>query len=701
MSNQQETTAGGHFDADRPIERREQDRLGRRSFAEAIARQVRAVPAEHGFTVAVEGEWGSGKTSVLNMVAETLEADDDVALLHFNPWLFSSADDLVTRFFSELSAQLDQDRFEGLKDVATALVGMGQVLAPLFPVPGATGMMNVAADQITSLMKPPSLHEKRDRLRRALEQADSRIVVVVDDIDRLEPGEIREVMRLVRLTSDLPNVVFLMAFDSGHVARGLRENEGEGRRYLEKIVQVSHDLPTVREAILPDMFLRWLDELIRGRDLTELDRDVWGRVFYDVIRPLLGNLRDVKRYIYSLPVTLDTIGQEVALADLLGLEALRVLRPPLFNELRTHVNCLVHSESVPESWLIEEVRNREIEKILSVMLDRAEDNRAILNAVFEILFPATQTFLGRMGHGPEWDAVWRKQRRVACEEVLRIYLQAGLDEGTIPSREIQDLVGALTDDTKLVSLLDALDEQRLEAALERLEDYEHDFPMEAAPVAVPVLLNRIWRLSPHSAGALGLAPRSSVTRVVLRLLSRFENAEELATRLSTILEGIDTLSGLLAIVEMVGYRQLSGRKLVGEEQARKLEEQLVDRLKSATAEDLRGEWNLFALSLRPLNWVEGEEKSRLTSRLREHLVDDGFVLTLLRTSVDYAYLNGRPQKRLFWDLLVEIFGDGLLVAVNRLGHSQLYHDLSQEDQDTINLAEKYATGWQPRGLHNR
>ena len=137
----------------------------------------------------------------------------------------------------------------------------------------------------------------------------------------------------------------------------LGETEAEGRRYLEKIVQVSYDLPTVREAILPDMFLQSLEELMEGCNLAEPDRDMWRRVFYDVVKPLLGNLRDVKRYSYSNPVTLDTIGQEVSLADLLGLEALRVLRPPLFNELRAHVNCLVRSESVPESWLNEEVRN--------------------------------------------------------------------------------------------------------------------------------------------------------------------------------------------------------------------------------------------------------------------------------------------------------------------------------------------------------
>ena len=335
MNSNQNAFAREYFDADRPIECRQQDRLGRRSFAEAVARQVRAVPVEHGFTIAVVGEWGSGKTSVLNMVAETLDDGDTTTVLRFNPWLFGSATDLVTRFFHELSAQLGQGRFKRLKDVTKALSELGQTLAPLSPIPGATGAANLFAKLTDLWTKPPSLHEKRENLRKVLRKSNSRIIVLIDDIDRLEASETRELFRLVRLTSDLPNVVFLLAFDSRHVARTLGENESEGRKYLEKIVQVSYDLPNVRETILPGMFFYWLEELIQGRDLTQLDKDVWARVFYDVVNPLLGNLRDVKRYLYSIPVTLDTIGQEVALADLLGMEALRILRPSMFDDLRS------------------------------------------------------------------------------------------------------------------------------------------------------------------------------------------------------------------------------------------------------------------------------------------------------------------------------------------------------------------------------
>lgn len=696
MNSNQDAFASKYFDADRPIEHRDQDRLGRRSFAEAVARQVHDVPAERGFTIAVVGEWGSGKTSVLNMVAETLEADGDAtAVLRFNPWLFGSATDLVTRFFHELSAQLGHGRFERLKKVAKALAELGQSLSTLSPVPGTSW----AAEQIAKLTgrwaEQPSLHDKRENLGEALSASDSRVVVLIDDIDRLEASETRELMRLVRLTSDLPNVVFLLAFDSRHVARSLGESEIEGQQYLDKIVQVSYDLPKVREAILPGVLLPWLDELIRGHDLAQLDREVWGRVLYDVINPLLENLRDVKRYLYSIPVTLDTIGQEVALADLLGLEAVRILRPSMFDELRTYAEYLVHPTPGSRVWMNPEVRNRETKEKLSAMLERAKNEREILSSVFEILFPATQGFFGGSSYSPNWITSWRKQRRIACEEVLRIYLQAGLDDGTIPSPKIRELVEVLTDESKLVRLLDTLDDQHFEAVLERLEDFEHDFPAEAAPIAVPVLMNRMGRLSGHVISMFGLPPRIKVIRVVLRLLRRIEDPEDLMATMSAILRKVDTLSAWFELVNLAGHRQSVGHMLVSEDQAKKLEEQFIDRLRSATTRQLVGEWNLCVFSLRAANWSGGEVKTRLVTRLREHLVEDGFVLTLLCTAVNYAYYNGHTEKRLFWNGLVEVFGEGLADAVDGLAGSPLCQNLPEDVQDTLKLAQRYASGWHP------
>ena len=136
MTDNQSSDVSTFFNSDRPIERLEDDRLGRRSFAESVARHILATRSEHGFTAAITGEWGSGKTSVLNMIEETLEREtEEVVILRFNPWLFRGTAELVTRFFDELSAQIGEGDSDRLKDVAKLLTGFWQINSTTYSNP--------------------------------------------------------------------------------------------------------------------------------------------------------------------------------------------------------------------------------------------------------------------------------------------------------------------------------------------------------------------------------------------------------------------------------------------------------------------------------------------------------------------------------------------------------------------------------------
>ena len=683
------------FDADQPIESLEDDGLGRRSLAEAIARRIRSVSAEHGYTIAIVGEWGSGKTSLLNMVGDALDNDaNSVVILRFNPWLFGGASDLLTRFFGELSMQLGQNENEAIKKAALALTDLGQTLAPLSPIPGTSPVMNLLR---SILSKPRGLLEQRKRLREVLKSSSSRIVVFIDDIDRLEPSETRELMRLVRLTSDLPNVVFLLAFDRQHVAMSWNHTGTDGQRYIEKIVQVHYSIPTMHETIPSDTLLEQLDLLVRGRDLAYFDQSVWRRVFYDIVRPLLGNLRDVKRYVNSIPVTLETVGDEVDLADLLGLEAIRVLCPQMFEDMQANAKYLVNPERQLPLFASEEEKRQHIKQVLEQMLKRAGEESNVLNSVLEILFPKTQGYLGGIWYGANNYGLWRKQRRVANEEVFRIYLQSTLDKGAVTSTEIREIVDALTDDGKLQSLLDSLDEGRLETALDRLEDFEQDFPLDAVDVAVPLIVNQMGRLSPHSHAStvLGMSPRFKADRIVYRLLRKEQDPDRLAAIVPAILEKIHTLSGWQCVIENLGHRESIGHKLIGEDRASEFENQLLEKLESAATQALENEWNLYALLLRTSNWLEGDTKEQFTTSLRVHLEKDDFVLRLLCTAVTPVGFNGHVEMRFHWETLVGIFGDDLVGAVERLAQSPLMGELSADDQATVRLAQEYASGERP------
>ena len=91
---------------------------------------------------------------------------------------------------------------------------------------------------------------RRNKVKNALSALDKPLVVVVDDIDRLTTPEIRNIFKLVRLTANFPNVIYITAFDRERVEKALTEQGIPGREYLEKILQLGIDLPAAPAHLL-------------------------------------------------------------------------------------------------------------------------------------------------------------------------------------------------------------------------------------------------------------------------------------------------------------------------------------------------------------------------------------------------------------------------------------------------------------------
>ena len=696
MEESQGPSKGQRMDADHPIERRDQDLLGRRSFAEAIARDLSTLPADKGFTAAIVGEWGSGKTSVLNMVAETIEKETGAAVvLRFNPWLFGSAHDLLARFFNELSAQLGGNRAQGAEDVSVALLKLGEIATPMTSLPGSS-LVGKGLGLLGSLLgRPQSLFSQRNKLRDVLKKARLRIIVVIDDIDRLDRVETRELIRLVRLTSDLPNLIFLLAFDWLQVAKSLGESSNDdGSQYLDKIIQVKYNIPALRRAALHSLFTSSVDEMLRQHVTAPLDRNIWWRVFNEVVDPLLIGVRDVKRLLYALPLTLRAVGREVSLADLIGIEAVRVLKPEMFNLLMSNTRVLVREHSFSRPLIDDEERKNALVKLL----DQGKASEALLKSVLEVLFPATQGYLGGMSWGPSFDRVWRRERRLGCEEVLRIYLHAGIEEGELQYGELEELLAKLTDKEALEEHLDSLDDTQFQDALDRLQDYERMFPIESVPVAVPVLANRMGRLSPRSAGLVGFSHRTRAYSVIYGILSSVADEEVLNENLAKALESVESLSGRIKIVGMVGHRGSIGLRLLNEKHANDLEQELIGKLEIAGTTQLSTEWSLFEVVYLCTQWAGESDRERLIAILNEHIDDDKFVLKLLLTGRGEQTTNSHVESTLPWETLVGILGEKLGDRVEELAKAPLYQELTEEERSVVDLAQRYSQGLIPPSI---
>ncbi|HVF02994.1 MAG TPA: P-loop NTPase fold protein [Rubrobacteraceae bacterium] len=697
---------------DQAVESRAKDRLGRAPLAAAIAAQLAATDPETGVVFGVTGPWGSGKTSLLRMTKEALEQDHGgFMVLWFNPWLFTGTEQVMGVFFTELGAQLSDLSGAEWDELGATMQAFGATLSRLRTVPaaggaaaagGATisaggGRMRGAADEGSSL------HERRRRLegalRRAWERDGRRLVIVVDDLDRLRRQEIRDLVALVKLNADLPNLHFVLAYDRERVEQALGEAEGDGRAYLEKIVQVAYDVPKSRDVDLSQELIDAVNDALGHAPVTgPFDEHRFRSILRGIILPLIGSVRDVRRYANALPVALRVVGDEVALEDVLALEAIRVLLPEAFATLASSADALTTPyDQLGVTHRSADSRAEEAKTKVEAFVGSGSKER-ITREARSSLFPAS-LWIENSHYGSDWQKGWSKGRLVAHPRVLNFYLEKRLPEGVLPAREVQELFEALGDDERLRALLDALDPDALEHAMERLLDYEDDCRPADAEKAVPILLNQMSRLREGSNWFGDLGADIKLEKVVLRLLRKVEDRGTVATLVKTVSPRIETLSAREALVNIVGHTQNAGHKLVTAEEGSLLEAQLLTAMEQAAPQDFARERNLVSL-LRLARKIDPEKGGEFVRQLAKR--DEVFLAVVRRLrrethSVTAGDFVSRANEEFDWSTLGDLFGEETarrrVDELSRSVGSRASGDgFDEQTLAALRLAEDYATG---------
>jgi hypothetical protein len=631
-------------------------------------------------------------------------------VVEFNPWFFSGTEQLIVHFFAEFAAQLRTDKEESREALADRLDSYGRALEPVADVPVVGGWLKALrggaaigskAARRGSRFGRSSLRDERSALVQALQASDLRFVVVVDDIDRLQTDEIRDLVRLVRLVGEMPRTTYLLAFDRQRVEQALGgEHPGLGRDYLEKIVQVMYPIPEPSREDLVRLTFESVDAAIEGLPARPLDERYWPNVLNRVIAPLIRTPRDASRYANAVPSVIRAVGTEVNLADLLALEAIRVLQPDIFERLPGLSTALTHIGSgiVGSYDRTAPVRDRfkpQLDELVASAGSRAEAIRELLTVVF----PGSQAITGHTLYTAESAQPWRRDRRVAHPEVFPIYFARALPEGAIESALVDAVFDSFGDPEQLEELFDGLPDDRIEALLDRLEDYEHDYPTDptAAIVAIDNLFPRLPRLERR--GMFELDSRFRIERVVLRLLRRVEVESQRDAIVEASYPRLRSLTAKLWLVFVAGHRENVGAELISETTERDLLARLRQEISATEPAALAEERD--ALRLLHLVRESGEESDE--DALRLMMQSDELLLGTLRSSLSEIMSNTsgditvqREAVLGAWNWLESLIGpDALLQRVAGLASPD---EADEATLLTLRTAGRYASGWRPESL---
>lgn len=490
---------------DLPIMKSSEDKLNRESFAKSLANVILQSAFPTSFTVGLYGAWGSGKTSLLNMVIEQIErSSTDVVILRFNPWLCSDPKQLITQFFKQLASAIKMkkptadtvcelvDQYADLFDAASLIPYAGAAIA-------AAGKIFTTKARKRMNRKSNDMQGQKDEIIRTMVKENLKIIVSIDDIDRLSEEEIIAVFQLVKALADFPNAVYLLAFDYDVVVRALGTvQHGDGREYLEKVIQVPFEIPAPSMESIHDALFSKLNGILGDIPDNRWDKATWAELFQYGVKNYIKSIRDVIRYSNVFYLKYQLLQGETDPVDLLGLTCLQVFESAIYSTLNNYKDMLCGSIG-SYSYDRQKIDEEKIKKAVShIFSEGIAANEEAATSILGILFPKMEAALGSTySFGRYYD--YRKfliNCNIAVPECFDRYFSLSLEDDAISTATMRKLIYEASEKELVTYITQLYQDGKIIRLLEEIEAYANkgdskNIPSERAAILIRCLC-RMW-----------------------------------------------------------------------------------------------------------------------------------------------------------------------------------------------------------------
>lgn len=311
-------------------------------YAKTLVKKLKNTDlSKESFAVGITGEWGSGKSTFLNTMKKEI-GEDFAEIVEFNPWLCNSPEQVTQDFFATLINELSPKHSTLSRDLNKYAKLLNKI---------AKSSLSVFGIDLDLTPSDDSLNKLKENISDKLANLPKKVVILIDDTDRLEGNEVFEILRLIRNTADFKNVIYIATYDKEYVTDVLEKNKiKDPSAYLEKIFQVEVHLLKTESFELWDTLM----EEIKKQDQTGVyyDKKLIEGYFYvekKFILQILTNYRKVKRFARQYTLFLYYAKGEIkglfSELDLFWLELLHIYDKNTYNILAKNPERLLYEEN--------------------------------------------------------------------------------------------------------------------------------------------------------------------------------------------------------------------------------------------------------------------------------------------------------------------------------------------------------------------
>lgn len=528
------------YNTDKPIEKQEDDLLGRASFSNQLGKAIYGHEEKSSLVIGLFGEWGTGKTSIINMVENeilrlSLKDNKKQFIIRFSPWNYTDKDNLISLFFESLQSKLKEfDTKKIYKSVRKALSDYANALDLLSYIPGMSPKLveiikAIAKGQGEQLEDKPDLDKSRKTLEKELMKIKSKIIVIIDDIDRLTNIQIRDIFQLVKQVADFPNVIYILVMDRNVVQSALTavHEIDDGNEYLEKIIQIPLEIPQLSKEKLNNIFLNRLEAILNNSSIeVKIDNSYWNNIFTDCISPYINNLRDVNRILNTFQFKYGVLQQETSFEDMIAITTLEVMEPKLYKWISINKDTVCGGGF---KRILENFNNKKIDyhELYSNEFKEMGINPDITIKCISTMFPQFSRDVNEHIYFESTNSDLLKNMRIANKERFDIYFLCDLSDIKIPRNVINSWLFELEKE-QLECVFNKINKNgEIEYFLNEIESLVGEIPYNRLSLIASVLIILNGNLFTKSSNNILVITAEDKTNIIIeKILDRLTTDDE-------------------------------------------------------------------------------------------------------------------------------------------------------------------------------
>lgn len=332
--------------SEKPIKNKDEDKLKRTRFAFNVAKKINNYEYNESIAIGLMGSWGSGKSSIINIIENEIDKSK-LIVVNFNPWYFSGRKQLISDFFEVLSNVIGSND-NNIQQLGKDLKLYSVALKPLTLIPQIGSILNIickltdtGGNAINEYYKLQNedISKIKERINNQIRGYDKKILVIIDEIDRLENDDIKEIFQLVRALGDFDNMIYLLSFDKEKVCKVF----STGEDYLDKIINIPLYVPEISMKNVNDYFIKELGNIFNNK--AKIDPKYWQEIYKCVFENNFENLRETNRFLNIVRFSYDDIIKDLNLVDYLIINFLKMFDVEIYKFIKENKNILVDSGS--------------------------------------------------------------------------------------------------------------------------------------------------------------------------------------------------------------------------------------------------------------------------------------------------------------------------------------------------------------------